>query len=582
MMNIFSQRLIAETACGHNGNIKILKKLINIAKNCGVKTIKFQIFNINERAIPGTKEWSIFSKLELKKEEWKVAINYAKNMKFNIVADVYGDKSFALASNLKVDAFKVHSEDFFNNYFITKVIKSKKPVLISTGGTYRSELFDLISWLHNKNMLHSNIYLVPGIQVFPTPVKAHYVNEIVDLKKKYSRFGVKIAYADHISGNDPLSEIFPFATLGAGAEFIEKHFTDSRKLKRIDYHSALDQSQLKKFIINLNKFIPTLNNQKKFSKEEYKYRKMFKKIPVINFGKKKNSKIKSTEIKFVKNVKIQSNLSSSFLVNKETNKNLKKNHPLSLLDLKQKIGAIIVVRLNSARFPNKAIKKINGVNSISLLIRRLKKIKELNKIILATSKNKTDDILEKIARFENIKFFRGSLNNVANRYYMAAKKFKIDQIVRVTGDAILCDEVMISKAIHSQLKHNSDVTFIKNMPYGTAKEVMNFKTIKTISEQSKVNENTEYLEWYLENSRNFNLNYIKSRYKFNNSMRLTLDFKEDLVLFDKIFKYFKDKNADFTLKSVIKLLNQRKKLIKINSFLTPKFKRTEINTELNI
>ena len=42
-MNIFSQRLIAETACGHNGNIKIFKKLINIAKNCGVKTIKFQI-----------------------------------------------------------------------------------------------------------------------------------------------------------------------------------------------------------------------------------------------------------------------------------------------------------------------------------------------------------------------------------------------------------------------------------------------------------------------------------------------------------------------------------------------------------
>ena len=156
MMNIFSQRLIAETACGHNGNIKILKKLINIAKNCGVKTIKFQIFNINERAIPGTKEWSIFSKLELKEEEWKVAINYAKNMKFNIVADVYGDKSFTLASNLKVDAFKVHSEDFFNNYFITKVIKSKKPVLISTGGTYRSELFDLISWLHKKKV-HSEV-----------------------------------------------------------------------------------------------------------------------------------------------------------------------------------------------------------------------------------------------------------------------------------------------------------------------------------------------------------------------------------------------------------------------------------------
>ena len=131
---------------------------------------------------------------------------------------------------------------------------------------------------------------------------------------------------------------------------------------------------------------------------------MFKKIPIINSYKKQNSKIKPNEISFIKNVKIQSNLSSGFLVNKKLNKNLNKNHPLSLLDLNQKIGAIIVVRLNSTRFPNKAIKKINGVNSISLLIRRLKKIKELDEIILATSINKTDDILEKIAKFEKIKF----------------------------------------------------------------------------------------------------------------------------------------------------------------------------------
>ena len=581
-MNLFSQKLVVETACGHNGNVKLLKNLINIAKNCGAKTIKFQIFQINERAIPGTKEWTIFSKLELKDKDWKNAINHARKNKLNVIADVYGEKSFKLASKLKVDGFKIHSEDFFNSFFITKVLETKKPVLISTGGTHRSELFDLISWLYKRKILHSNVYLVPGIQVFPTPVEAHDVNEITDLKNKYSKFGVKIGYADHISGDDKISELFPFAALGAGAEFVEKHFTDSRKLKRVDFHSALDSDQLKQFIINLRKLIPTFKSQNKFLTEEAKYRKMFKKIPIINSNKKKNSKIKSKDIDFIKNVKIQSNLSSGFLVKKVINKDLKKNHPLSLFDLKQKIGAIIVVRLNSARFPNKAIKKINGVNSISLLIRRLKKIKELNKIILATSTNKTDDVLEKIAATESIKCFRGSLNNVANRYYMAAKKFKLDQIVRVTGDAILCDEIMISKAIQSQLKHNSDVTFIKNMPYGTAKEVMNLKTIKTISHRSKVSNNTEYLEWYLENSRNFKVKYIKSPYKFDNSTRLTLDYKEDLVLFDKIFRYFNDKNANFTLKSVIKLLNKRRKLIKINSFLTPKYKKTEINTELNI
>ena len=150
MKNIFAQRIIAETACGHNGSIKILKKLINIAKECGVKTIKFQMFDVKERAIPGTKEWSIFSKLELKDNDWKSAINYAKKKKLNVIADVYGEKSFSLALQLNVDAFKVHSEDFFNSFFIIKVIKSKKPVLISIGGTHRAELFDLLTWLDKK------------------------------------------------------------------------------------------------------------------------------------------------------------------------------------------------------------------------------------------------------------------------------------------------------------------------------------------------------------------------------------------------------------------------------------------------
>jgi N,N'-diacetyllegionaminate synthase len=582
MKDIFSQKIIAETACGHNGDIKLLKKLIDIAKECRVKTIKFQMFEVKERAIPGTKEWSIFSKLGLSDTNWKTAINYAKKKKLNIIADVYGEKSFSLALKNNVDAFKVHSEDFFNTYFIIKVLETNKPVLISIGGTHRSELFDLVTWLKKKNKLNKNIYLVPGIQTFPTPIQAHHLSEITDLKKKYSKLGIKIAYADHIAGDELSSEVFPFMALSAGAEFVEKHYTDSRKLKRIDYHSALDQKQLKNFVINMSKLAPTLDNQGKFSIHESKYRKMFKKIPTINLNKKKGTKIKPTEIKFIKNTKIQSNLSSNYLVGRKINNDLKKNQAISLLDIKQKIGAVIVVRLNSVRFPNKAIKKINGVYSISLLIRRLKKIKELDQIILATSKNKNDDVLKKIAKFENIDFFRGSLDNVAKRYHFAAKKFKLDQIVRVTGDAILCDEVMISKAIRSQLRHNSDVTFINNMPYGTAKEVMNYKTIKIISEQSEQKKNTEYLEWYLENTRNFKVNYIKSNYKFNKSARLTLDFKQDLILFDKIFKFFKDKNANFTLKEALNLLNKKKKLIKINSFLTPKYKRNQINAELNI
>lgn len=253
-----------------------------------------------------------------------------------------------------------------------------------------------------------------------------------------------------------------------------------------------------------------------------------------------------------------------------------------MLSIKQKVGIIIVVRITSTRLPNKAICKILGQDSISILLKRMKRIKNSHEIILATSTDKSDDILEKIAIKQNVSFYRGSHYNVALRYYEAAKKFDLDQIVRVTGDAILCDEIMLEKAIENQLSKNTDVTFIKNMPYGTAKEVFTIKTIKTIAENAEKPENTEYLEWYLENSDNFNIGYIISDYVFDKSTRLTLDYKEDLILFNKIFEYFKKDIDKFTLKDVLIFLKNNPEMIKINSHLTPKLLRRDLNLEFKI
>ena len=211
----------------------------------------------------------------------------------------------------------------------------------------------------------------------------------------------------------------------------------------------------------------------------------------------------------------------------------------------------------------------------------MKQVKYANEIILATSKSKSDNILEKIAKRENIKCFRGSLKDVASRYYKAAKKFKLDQIVRITGDAILADEKMIDKAIIKQIRKGTDVVFMKNMPYGTAKEVFNLRTIKTIAEHSLEPDKTEYLEWFLENNRNFKVEYIKSNYTFDKNVRLTLDYKEDLLQLNKIYRGLKGKKH-FNLSDVLNFLKKNKRIIKINSHLRPKFNKREINTNLSI
>ena len=194
---------------------------------------------------------------------------------------------------------------------------------------------------------------------------------------------------------------------------------------------------------------------------------------------------------------------------------IKKGELLTNQMFYQKVGAIIVVRNSSKRFPNKALKEILGKKTIVHLIERIKRCKNINEIILATTKKRIDNIFSKIARENNIKIFRGDELNVSKRFLDAAIKYKLDHIVRITGDDILRDEIMIDKAIKDHLKSSSDVTITTNMPYGTQSEIFTLETIKIIMKNANATENTEYLEWYLQNTRYFNTNYIKSNYSFN-------------------------------------------------------------------
>ena len=297
MKNI-NHPIILETACGHDGKGTNLIKLIDIAKKANARNIKFQIFNLEERALKNTKEYKIFKKLVLNEDTWKKCIRYAKNKKLFVFADIYGDYSFKVSLRNNIDGFKIHSEDFFNSFFIEKCISSKKPTLIGIGGAHRSEIYDLMCFLNKKNINLSNVYLMVGVQTFPTPLEAHSIYELTDLIKKYEKFGVKFGYADHIDGNHDLAKIFPFITYSAGAHIIEKHFTDNRKTKRTDYHSALDAGEVKTFINNFDELIKTLSPIHSFNKYEKKYRNMFKKSVTLKNTKKIGEKIKKSDLIF--------------------------------------------------------------------------------------------------------------------------------------------------------------------------------------------------------------------------------------------------------------------------------------------
>ena len=145
---------------------------------------------------------------------------------------------------------------------------------------------------------------------------------------------------------------------------------------------------------------------------------------------------------------------------------------------KKKIICIVQARLNSTRLKNKVIYKFKNKTMIEILLERLTYSKLIDDTIVAIPKS--DKRLENILK-DKYKVYLGDDEDVLKRYYLAAKKFKADIIVRITGDCPLVDSQMIDIGLKKYLNSNFD--YISNInpptfPDGLDYEIFNFKTSK--------------------------------------------------------------------------------------------------------
>ena len=147
----------------------------------------------------------------------------------------------------------------------------------------------------------------------------------------------------------------------------------------------------------------------------------------------------------------------------------------------KKIIAIVQARTDSSRLPKKILKKINGQEIIKIIFKRLSKSKKIDKIILATTKKKSDDFLSKIISKMGFAVYRGSENNVLSRYYNVNKIHKADYIVRITGDCPFVDPKIVDLIIDQTIKNKADYcsNVIKyTLPDGFDVEVFSKQTLK--------------------------------------------------------------------------------------------------------
>lgn len=110
--------------------------------------------------------------------------------------------------------------------------------------------------------------------------------------------------------------------------------------------------------------------------------------------------------------------------------------------------AIIQARMGSKRLPGKTLMEYKKISPLKVLLLRLKKIKEIGKLIVVTTKNKKDKSIINLCRKLNVSYYKGSANNVLLRYYSAAKRYKSKEIIRLTADNPFIDKKTLVKMIN--------------------------------------------------------------------------------------------------------------------------------------
>lgn len=229
-----------------------------------------------------------------------------------------------------------------------------------------------------------------------------------------------------------------------------------------------------------------------------------------------------------------------------------------------KSAIFITARTKSTRLPKKVLLEVRGKTIIEHLIDRLKAAKLPDLIVLCTSTNPNDDILVEIAKKNGIEYFRGSEDDVLDRFSKAAALFNVDFIVVTWGDELFCDPEYVDKTIELFKKTNADFIKCEELPLGTYSYGLKVEALNKAC-RMKAETDTEIWGGYFTESKGFNIQILKvdNEELRRPEIRITLDYPEDFVLVKEIFDRLY-KGGVFPLKEIVKLLKENPELQEIN------------------
>lgn len=246
--------IIAEAGVNHNGDLKLAKKLVDIAAESGADYVKFQTFKANDIVTKKSKraeyqdtnlndndtQYKMLKKLELSRNHHYELIKYCefKNIKF--LSTAFDLKSLDFLHSLGLKLAKIPSGEITNLPYLIKTAKNFKKIIMSTGMSNIKEIQDALEILLHNGISKSNITILHCNTDYPTKYADVNLKAMLDIFKNTN---ISFGYSDHTLGIE-----VSVAAVALGATVIEKHFTISRDMKGPDHAASLEPDELKQMV----------------------------------------------------------------------------------------------------------------------------------------------------------------------------------------------------------------------------------------------------------------------------------------------------------------------------------------------
>jgi spore coat polysaccharide biosynthesis protein SpsF (cytidylyltransferase family) len=227
--------------------------------------------------------------------------------------------------------------------------------------------------------------------------------------------------------------------------------------------------------------------------------------------------------------------------------------------------AILQARVSSSRLPRKVLQPILGTPMLRHQLDRVRRASSLDAIVVATSTDPGDAAIADLCAAAGVDCFRGSLDDVLDRFYRAALPYRPEHVVRLTGDCPLADPELVDRVVGVCIAESLDYTGAEpSFPDGLDVEVMRFTALEEAWEEATRPSDREHVTQFINRQRDrFRVRGVANDVDLSH-LRWTVDEPADFELIKRIYEALYPTNPAFTTRDILDLLARQPELATLN------------------